>query len=109
MERSSHRQKRCPQPKPIGGVIDRVVQSLGISRSYYGWMVVWQWPEIVGEQIAARAKATRFEDGVVYVVVPDASWRHHLSLETEAILKKIHSLSYGRSVSQLRLVSGEKG
>ncbi|MDH4157694.1 MAG: DUF721 domain-containing protein [candidate division Zixibacteria bacterium] len=97
------------QPKPLGGIIDNVVRSLGISRSYNGWLVVSQWPEIVGEGIAEKAKAVRYEEGTIYVAVPDASWRHNLSMETEQILRKIHTLPYGKGVRQLRLVSGEKG
>ncbi len=97
------------QPKPLGGIIDKVVRSLGLSRNYNGWLVVSRWPQIVGEGIAEQAKAVRYDEGTIFVVVPDASWRHNLSLETERILKKIHTLPYGKGVRQLRLVSGEKG
>ena len=96
-------------PKPIAGVIEKVVKSLGISKSYHGWLVVSKWPEIVGEQIAKVAKAVRFDDGVLFVAVPDAVWRQNLAMETEAILQKIQSYPFGRAVNQLRFVQGEKG
>ncbi len=96
-------------PKPIVGVIEKVVQSLGISKSYHGWLVVSNWPDIVGEQIARAARAVRFDDGTLYVAVPDAVWRQNLVMETESILRKIRSYPYGRAVRQLRFVQGEKG
>ena len=96
-------------PKPIAGVIEKVVQSLGISKSYHGWLVVSNWPDIVGEQIAKAATAVRFDDGTLYIAVPDAVWRHTLMMKTESILRKIRSYPYGRAVRQLRFVQGEKG
>lgn len=96
-------------PKPIAGVIEKVVKSLGISKSYHGWLVVTKWPEIVGEQITRVAKAVRFDDGVLYVAVPDPSWRQNLAMETESILRKIRSYPYGRVVTQLRFIQGKKG
>jgi predicted nucleic acid-binding Zn ribbon protein len=106
---SGQRKKRGQQPKPIGGVIENVVRSLGISRSYHGWLVVSRWPDIVGEHIAKASRAFRFEEGTLYVAVPEASWRNELSLQIEDILKKIHSYPFGRVVKELRLVQGEKG
>ena len=96
-------------PKPIGGVIDNVIRSLGLTRSFYGWQIVSRWPEIVGEMIAKRATAFRFEDGTLFVAVPDATWRHTLSMQTEEILEKIHNLTGGKYVRRIRLVQGEKG
>ena len=96
-------------PKPIAGVIEKVVKSLGIAKSYHGWLVVTKWPEIVGEQIAKAARAFRFDDGVLFIAVPDAVWRQNLAMETDTILQKIRSYPFGRVVTQLRFVQGEKG
>lgn len=96
-------------PKPIGGVIEKVVKSLGISKSYHGWLVVSKWSDIVGDQIAKVAKAVRFDDGTLYVAVPDAAWRQNLAMETEVILHKIQSYPFGCAVRRLRFVQGEKG
>ncbi len=96
-------------PKVLGGVIDNLVHSLGIAKSYHGWMVVTKWPEIVGQQIAKEAEAIRFDDGVLYVAVPDAAWRQNLAMDVEKILNKIQSYPFGRVVTQVRLVQGKKG
>ena len=96
-------------PQPVGGVIEKVVKSLGISRSYHGWLVVSKWPEIVGERVAARSRALRYSEGTLQVAVPDDTWRQELSMEREAILRKIHGYPFGRVVKELRFVQGEKG
>jgi len=96
-------------PKPISGVVRNVLASLGLARRYDGWLTVTNWPEMVGEQVAKVARAVRFEDGVLYVAVAGDVWRQELSMQTDAILKKIRSYPYGKVVTQLRLVRGEKG
>jgi predicted nucleic acid-binding Zn ribbon protein len=82
---------------------------LGLSKSYHGWQVVAQWSEKVGEQIAKRAKAIRFEDGVLYVSVEDASWRQNLAMEIDNILTAIHKYPFGRVVTHVRLTGIERG
>jgi predicted nucleic acid-binding Zn ribbon protein len=103
------RYKARKTPKPIAGAVEKLVKSLGISRSYHGWLVVTKWPQIVGEQVAKAAKAFRFDDGVLFIAVPDAAWRQNLAMETDTILQKIRSYSFGRVVTQLRFVHAEKG
>ena len=97
------------KPTPVSGVVASVIKSLGLTTKYNGWQVVIHWPEIVGEHIAQVSRAFRFDEGVLYVAVKDASWRQNLSMEIENILAKIRSYPYGRAVKQIRLVSGEKG
>ncbi len=97
------------RPTQIGGVVDRIIGSLGLSARYYGWLVVSKWPEIVGEYYAMKTRAIRFHEGVLYVAVADASWRQMLAMDTEKVLSAIHEYPFGRAVRELRLVWGEKG
>jgi predicted nucleic acid-binding Zn ribbon protein len=86
-----------------------VIGSLGLSKSYNGWLVVTRWPEIVGEQLAKRAKAVRFDDGILFVVVEDAAWRQNLSMEIDNIMTAIRSYPFGKAVKQVRLIGTERG
>ena len=101
--------KKGKIPRPISGAVESVISSLGIGRSYHGWLTVTRWPEIVGEQIARRAKAVRFDDGVLYVVVEDAAWRQNLSMEIDNMIATIHSYPFGKAVKQVRLIGTERG
>ena len=97
-----------PKLTPAAGIVDSIVGSLGLAQRYYGWMMVSQWPEIVGEYYALKTRAFRFDEGVLYVAVEDASWRQQLALDTRKILDIIHSFPHGDVVTDLRLVMGEK-
>ena len=100
---------RWKSPQAISGVISKTMKSLGLARPYDGWQVVTHWAEIVGGEIAERAHAVRYEDGTLYVAVPDDVWRQQLSIQIESILKKVHAQSYGGAVQQIRLQRGPKG
>ena len=109
MTRLNQTGKKGRKPTPIGGIIESVMGSLGLRNRYHGWLVVQKWPEIVGEHIARRSEAFRFDDGTLYVAVADAVWRQEMSMHLENILREIRSLPYGRAVKQVRLVQGKKG
>ena len=97
------------KPVALSGIMGKVIDSLGLTRNYYGWLIVSKWPEIVGEHYARKSRAFRFEDGVIHVAVEDASWRQMMSLDREKILNIIRREPHGRVVKELHLVRGEKG
>lgn len=101
--------EQSKNPVHMSGIIGNVVRSLGISRSYHGWLIVNNWEEIVGEYNAKHSPAILFENGVLFVEVIDAGRRANLSMQTEDFMEKIHSFPYGRVVKQLRFVAGRKG
>lgn len=96
-------------PNAISGTIGKLLGSLGLAKNFNGWTVVNKWPEIVGDDIAIRAKAIRYNEGTLYVGVQDAAWRQQLSMQVESLLEKIHTLPYGRSIKEIRLVHDRKG
>jgi predicted nucleic acid-binding Zn ribbon protein len=105
-----NRMKRYPRrAKPIAGIVDRLMRSMGLSRRYDGWHAVSGWPDIVGETIAAVSEAVRYDDGVLYVAVEKDVWRQELAMRTETILKQIQSMPYGRAVERIQLIRGKKG
>ena len=102
------RKRSTKAPQPISGQIEKVLGKLGLRQSFRGWQVVTHWPEIVGEQIAAKSQAVRFSEGVLYVAVEDAAWRQELAMQVDGILKIIHERPFGRAVTQIRLTKGDK-
>lgn len=60
-----------------------------------------QWPEIVGEAISRRAKATRLEHGKLYVSVDRATWRNELMLRKNDILRKVNAAARRKIVSDI--------
>lgn len=103
------RQWSSRRPKQFSGILGRVIASLGLSNNYDGWQVVTHFAEIVGSPIADKATAVGYEDGCLFVAVPDAVWRQEIAMRHDELLKKVHNLPYGRAVRQIRLVQGTKG
>ncbi len=97
------------QTYEISGVIPNLIGSLGLTDGYNGWTVVLKWPEIFADIDRAGAHAARYDDGVLFVAVADASLRQNLAMELEQMLRKIRSYPYGGSVKQIRFVRSEKG
>lgn len=90
--------KDTSTPSRISGSLMRAIASLGHKKTFLGWRVVSQWPEIVGERIASVATAERYQDKVLYVRTKNAMWRQSLSMETDLILAEI------RKFTQLRII-----
>jgi predicted nucleic acid-binding Zn ribbon protein len=103
MKRHKPAKKKASRPVKMAPVIDNLIADLGLKKRYSGWQIVSMWPEMVGSKIAEAAKAQRFEDGVLFVKVKDASWRQELSMQTDELLETIHKSPYGKFVKQIRL------
>jgi len=109
MNSRNQSERSSVKPVAVSGVVGQVISSLGLTRNYYGWLIVSKWPEIVGEHYARKSQAFRFEDGVLYVAVEDASWRQMMALDNDKIMNIIRGQPHGRVVKELRLVWGKKG
>ena len=96
-----HKQKNFP--KPIAGLIDKVINSTSRAKDYHGWRIVVLWQEIVGETLATKSRAVDFMDGVLIVEVEDSAWRQEISMQTGSIMKRIHEYPFGRVVKRIRL------
>jgi len=106
---TANQPQKPKKPRPIDGIVGKVMSSMGHGNSYAGWSIVAKWAEIVGPEIAKRSRAFKYHEGTLFVAVPDAAWRHNLMMERDQILAKIHGLSHGRAIKDLHLVQGEKG
>ena len=96
-------------PVKINGVMDDLFRSLGLSRRYYGWIIVHNWPEIVGEFIAKRTKAYKWDDGILFISVENPALRQELLGNQNDIMEKIKSLPHGYVVKELRFVGSRRG
>lgn len=93
-------------PARLSGLIDKIISSLGLAHQYHGWRVVSQWPQIVGPDISAVARADRFKEGVLTVIVEKDVWRQELEMQLDLILEKIWSRPGGRAVQKIILRAG---
>jgi predicted nucleic acid-binding Zn ribbon protein len=94
MQRTSY---RAPIPKkdrkaaPV--VAQQVLQSalakLGLDKEIARYKFVLHWTEIVGEEIAQRAKPECIKNRALVVRVTDSAWAQELSFQKKVILTRL--------------------
>ncbi len=70
-------------------VVEGVLAQAGLLNICREQEVMQHWDEIVGAQIAKVTECDRVENGVLYVRVTSAAWRHEISYFTHDILSSI--------------------
>jgi predicted nucleic acid-binding Zn ribbon protein len=78
--------------KPIGIVLDELVNSLGIKTKLKEYDAIIYWDSVVGKQIAKMATATRVTKGVLFVHVKTSTWRNELTLRKKEIIDKLNTV-----------------
>ena len=76
--------------KKVGGPLQGLLTQLKLDRSIEGWRAVELWPSVVGTQVAARAQAVSFRDGVLLVQVANASWMNEMIYLRRRFQKEIN-------------------
>lgn len=93
------------KPELLKFALERRIKSLGITRKLDGGKVLASWAEAVGPQVASRAQADSFANGVLTVVVPDSTWRHQLSLSRQDMISRLNETLGSPVVKDLFLVA----
>ncbi|MBS3898235.1 MAG: DUF721 domain-containing protein [Dethiobacter sp.] len=75
---------------PIEQLLVKTLKKLPNAKQIKGQMLIDAWSEVVGWQIAAKAKATMFENGILFVWVRDSVWAQHLSLQKKQIIGSLN-------------------
>ena len=83
--------KRGKKPERVDEVLGRVLQERGFAARLEQGRVVQQWPELVGEHIAAVTRAEVVgANGVLVVSVKTHAWMSELALLEREILRTIN-------------------
>ena len=73
----------------VGDILPAVLKSFGLEQKLKEREILAIWPRIVGEEIAARTKAVKIEDGVLYVNVDHGAWMQELYFMEKELLKRL--------------------
>ena len=82
---------RRSRPAPVGGIVDGLLDRLGIAEQVERANVLNEWEELVGPAIADRAAPVRFRDGTLFVEVLSASWRMELNMMRRDLLRRLNA------------------
>ena len=81
---------RASTPKQISGVLDSVIQNLGIGQRLKKAEAVDKWSDVVGEQIGKVTKPLRVEGETLIVHVTSAVWRNELIFLKRELIAKVN-------------------
>lgn len=85
---------------PLGDAIEHYFQRQGIERRMEQASVVPEWPELVGDKIAAVATPREVRrDGTLVVSVKSSAWMQELQLMEPAIRKQL--TDRGKKISRI--------
>lgn len=78
------------QARPVGSLLDGVLQDLGIADRVRCAGALLAWEEIAGQRLAEHARAVRVHRGKLELVVPSGVWRTHLSFSKKQLLDRLN-------------------
>lgn len=83
------RQRRQRSPKTIQFVLERVLKRRGLDKKVAQYRFVEHWEEIVGEEIAKRAKPDRIQGSCLIVRVQSSVWAQELGFLKQVFLSRL--------------------
>ena len=87
--------------KPLTGSFDALAQSLGWGPHLRARRLAEEWPQIVGDAVAAYTAVASYRNGVLVVQVTDAAWTAILKGMEQRILRQVNEWMAPTVVSRL--------
>jgi hypothetical protein len=89
--------------KKLHDVLPAVLQQFSAKYQSKPLAVIATWPKIIGKELSLMTKATRFEDGVLYVAVKNSTLLSLLSntVDKQKILQTIRQTLPGIQISNI--------
>lgn len=93
-------------PAPLGDLLRRWLDRQNIEHELTQASIQLQWPEIVGQKLAARTEPRYLHDGVLTVAVASSAWLNELNFMRADLVKRINSVLGRHAVGAILLRSG---
>jgi len=86
----------------VKGVLRSAMRRYGLEERFAKYEFVAHWDEIVGSEIAKRAKPDRIQNRTLYVRVANSLWAQELAFQKHVILSRLKKyLDAGQSIDDL--------
>lgn len=95
--------------KELGQIIEGFLRRNSMWRQYKQFLLVDQWSQIVGKEIAAVTAARQLDNKVLRVTVKDSTWAYHLTLLKPQLLSKLNEYAGNKLVRDIYYQVGELG
>ncbi len=88
----------------LGRVIERLLKSPGGRERLKAWSVLFDWEEVVGEELAKKTWPLSFSHGKLTLGVTDPAWASALRFEGARILELLNQAAGEKLFTSLRFV-----
>ena len=86
----------------LGDLLPSVLKRFGLERRFKEQQVLTLWPTVVGDELAARTKATKIDRGVLFVHVDHGAWLQELHFIEKDLIAKLRELVPGVTIKKIR-------
>ncbi|MGH7675340.1 MAG: DciA family protein [Gemmatimonadales bacterium] len=94
--------KRARFPVRVGEALQSYLKKTGLARRLGQAQVIWEWPQLVGPQIAAVTEPDAVTpDGILFVRVTTSAWMNELQLMAPEIMARINA---GRAAGRITTI-----
>ncbi len=87
-------------------LLPRIMKNLGLAKRYEAELIIFNWRQIVGEDVAAHTRPGKINRRVLTVAAKNAVWAHHLSTLKEEIIAKVNTFAGEKAVSDIKFLAG---
>ena len=74
----------------LGQIIEQVLRKRKMWRQYKQCLIIEQWDQLVGKEIAAVTRAWYLQRNVLRVLVRDSTWAYHLTLLKPKLIEELN-------------------
>jgi predicted nucleic acid-binding Zn ribbon protein len=89
----------------VGELLPSILSKLGLEQRFKEHKVLALWPSIVGDELAARTKATRLDRGILYVRVDHGAWMQELHFMEKELLRRLRAKAPGVTLKKIKFSS----
>ena len=89
----------------IGDVLPSVLRDLGLQKKFSERQVVDKWAAVVGPELAARARALRYDNGTLTVRVDHGAWMQELHFIEKDLVRKLRAACPGVDLTKIRFTA----
>ena len=86
----------------IGDILPSILKAAGLDKKLREREVLSFWPEVVGEDVAARTQAVKIHKGVLYIHVSHSAWMQELHFIEKEIIEKLKTKTPDIKITQIR-------
>lgn len=100
------RRGRRSEPTPMGSLLGKVLEDLGMEAASRAHEVSQRWEEAVGSEVAAHCQPVGLRNGVLEARVDSSVWAQQLQLRTPEILEALRGVLGEEAPTALRFRVG---